>query len=154
MGAGNFQSFILSFTVWLRQRLLSHTQSAMVGVDERSPLLVDEEVVHVQNSQDDTQESTVAEPHPDYGASLRRYSSAAGLPPYHQDHPPAKEPSSNLAIWTVIPILLIGKTWRALELYMLTLKAFLSAMLMVLWSSPPASILLQSFMPCRRHHGL
>lgn len=70
---------------------------------------MDEEVVHIQNSPGDTQESTVAEPHPDYGASLRRYSSAAGLPPYHHDHPSAKEPSSNLEIWTVIPILLIGK---------------------------------------------
>ncbi|KAK8212925.1 hypothetical protein M8818_003090 [Zalaria obscura] len=40
-------------------------------------------------------------------AVLRRLSSAA-LPPFHEDYPSSEEPSSALAIWTVVPILLLG----------------------------------------------
>jgi hypothetical protein len=42
------------------------------------------------------------------GSSLRRHSSAH-LPPFHESYEPSEEPSSNFAIWTVIPILLLGK---------------------------------------------
>jgi MFS family permease len=40
--------------------------------------------------------------------SLRRHSSASYLPPYHEERPPTDEPSSTLAIWTVVPVSLLG----------------------------------------------
>ena len=40
--------------------------------------------------------------------SLRRHSTASYLPPYHEDPPVTDEPSSALAIWTVVPVSLLG----------------------------------------------
>lgn len=85
----------------------------MVESDERSPLLRNEQgeiiigdeeavAVEIQNSA-----VSKAAAH-DSGAALRRYSSVASLPPHHQQHPASKSPSSTFAIWTVIPILLLG----------------------------------------------
>lgn len=85
----------------------------MVESDERSPLLQneqgqviigDEEAVAVE-----VQDSAVPKALYDSGAALRRYSSVASLPPHHEQHPASKAPSSTFAIWTVIPILLLGK---------------------------------------------
>lgn len=44
-----------------------------------------------------------------FGSSLRRLSTA-GIPPFHEEHEaPTDEPSSQLAIWVVVPISLVGE---------------------------------------------
>ncbi|KAL6248669.1 hypothetical protein RBB50_004924 [Rhinocladiella similis] len=42
-----------------------------------------------------------------HSRSIRRLSSA-NLPPYHEDYPATEEPSSTIAIWTVVPVSLLG----------------------------------------------
>lgn len=43
-----------------------------------------------------------------HSQSIRRLSSA-NLPPYHEDYPATEEPSSTIAIWTVVPVSLLGE---------------------------------------------
>ncbi|KAI1626106.1 major facilitator superfamily domain-containing protein [Exophiala viscosa] len=79
----------------------------MAPTDETSrllPPLTDEQRQLAQ------QESTVENGPAEYGgigSAIRRHSSAH-LPPFHEEYPSSEEPSSTLAIWTVVPILLIG----------------------------------------------
>lgn len=66
--------------------------------DEQAPLLPSS-VEEVSPSPPSAEEG--------YGTLLRRHSSSL-LPPYHEQHKPTEEPSSSLAIWTVVPFSLLG----------------------------------------------
>lgn len=64
--------------------------------DEHAPLL-----------SSPAEEESPSPPAEGYRAILRRYSSSH-LPPYHEHHQAADEPSTSVAIWTVVPVSLLG----------------------------------------------